>query len=148
MKKILLLTLALLLAACSAGSKSEFDSNLSKWQDAGVSHYSFELGIGCFCPYADVLPATVEVKDGEIVSMVSVKGEAILPGEMFYADFAEYGTIDKVFAKTKSALDSADKISIIYDSQYGFPSAVDIDYIELAMDDELSLYVNNFQVLE
>jgi len=148
MKKLLLITLALLLAACSAGSKSEFDSNLSKWQDAGVSHYSFELGIGCFCWYADVLPATIEVKDGEIVSMVLVNGEAILPGEMFYEDFARYGTIDNVFEATKSALDEADKIEITYDEQYGFPSKVSIDYIELAMDDELSLYVSSFQVLE
>jgi len=148
MKKILLLTLTLVLAACSAGSKSKFDSNLSKWQDAGVNHYSFELGIGCFCPYGDVLPATVEVKDGEIVSMVSVKGEEILLGEMFYEDFARYGTIEKIFEATKSALDSADKIEVTYDSEYGFPSAVSIDYIELAMDDELSLYVNNFKVLE
>jgi len=148
MKKILLLTIVSLLVACSAGSKSEFDSNLSKWHDAGVSHYSFELGIGCFCPYADVLPATVEVKNDEIVSMVSVKGEEILPGDMFYADFEQYGTIDKIFEATKSALDSADKIEITYDPEYGFPSEVSIDYIELAMDDELSLYVNNFQVLE
>ena len=148
MKKLILLTLAVFLTACSANSKSKFDSNLNKWQDAGVSHYSFELGIGCFCPYADVLPATIEVKDGKIVSMVSVKGEAILPGEMFYEDFANFGTIDEIFIRTQSALESADKISIAYDAEFGFPAVVTIDYITEAVDDELYLYVDNFQVLE
>ena len=67
MKKILLLVLSLLLVACSTAS--EYDQNLNKWQDADVAHYQFDLFIGCFCPFRDMMPLTIEVQNGEVVSI-------------------------------------------------------------------------------
>ncbi len=65
MKKLVLLILAIMLSACSAmQSKSEVDRARDKWQAANISHYRFNLFIGCFCVYTQDMPLIIEVKDG------------------------------------------------------------------------------------
>jgi hypothetical protein len=85
MKKITLLILALILTACSAGATTDFDKNLAKWNDANISHYRYQLFIGCFCPFAGDMPLTIEVKDGEIVSMTRFDGTPISETDPSYA---------------------------------------------------------------
>ena len=77
MKKIILLLLALMLTACSFGAPSELDKNRQTWQDAGITHYRFSLHIGCFCAFRDQMPLTVEVQNGEIVSMTYADGTLV-----------------------------------------------------------------------
>ena len=72
---IALLILTLTLSAC--GGKSELNKNRDKWDFSGVTHYRFELTISCFCPFMDMIPVTVEVKDGKIVSMTDVNGQPL-----------------------------------------------------------------------
>ena len=146
MKKIILVVLALILVACSAST--EYDQNLKQWQDAGVSHYRYDLVIGCFCPFYQDMPLTIEVKDGEVVSITSVDGTLLDESNPSYQYYLEYATIDLLFAELKSEIAEAEEITVAYDSQYGFPTEVSIDRIKLAMDDELSLQVTNFEVLE
>jgi len=76
MKKLTLLLLALILAACTAGGGTELSRNQSKWQDANITHYRFDVSVGCFCLFRSQMPMTVEVQNGEIVSMIDVNGEA------------------------------------------------------------------------
>jgi hypothetical protein len=60
----------------------------------------------------------------------------------------KYATIDRLFAELGSdAVRQADKLSVTYDSTYGFPSEATIDFIELATDDELYLSVAAFEPL-
>lgn len=148
MKKILLLTLAILMAACSVFSASEFDQNLSKWQDAGVSHYRYDLTIGCFCPFYQDMPLTIEVQNGEVVSIARTDGTLVDPSDPNYQYYEKYATIDRLFSELKSEMESAEEVKTTYDPQYGFPAEVSIDAIKLAMDDELALQVSNFEVLK
>ena len=149
MKKITLLLLTLILAACSAGGGTELSRNQAKWQDANISHYRFELGVTCFCPVGDIMPLTVEVQDGEVVSLVDVKGEAF-PATNPMSDLVlKYATIDRIFSELNSdSVQKADKLTVAYDPTYGFPSDVTIDFIELAADDELYLSVAAFEPLQ
>lgn len=148
MKKIILVLLALILAACSAGG-SELSRNQSKWQDADIAHYRFQLGVGCFCPVGDIMPLTVEVQDGEIVSIADVNGNDYPSTEPMSEFILKYATIDRIFSELGSEpVREADKLTVSYDPTYGFPVEVAIDYIELAADDELYLSVSGFEPIQ
>lgn len=146
MKKILLFMLTLLLVACSA--KTEYDQNLAKWQSADVTHYRFNLVIGCFCPFYQDMPLTVEVKDGEVISISRADGTLVESTDPNYQYYEKYATIDRLFAELASEMADADEVTVTYDAQFGFPADVSIDQIKLAMDDELALRVTNFEALQ
>ena len=146
MKKILLLVLSLILAACSTAS--EYDQNLKKWQDADVAHYQFDLFIGCFCPFRDMMPLTIEVLNGEVVSITQQDGTAVTENDPSYTYFVEVATVDRLFEKLNSSLNGgADEVLVTYDATYGFPVTISIDQIKEAIDDEIAYQVANFEVL-
>ncbi len=149
MKKIILLALALILTACSAGVSSEFDKNLTKWDDANIAHYRYTLFIGCFCAFMNDVPLTIEGKDGEVISMTTANGTLVSPTDSFYDVYESYSTIDRIFLKLEADLaGAADEVAVTYDSTYGFPVSINIDQIKEAIDDELSLQISDFEVLE
>jgi hypothetical protein len=146
MKKILLLALALLLVACSAAS--EYDQNLKKWQDADVAHYQFDLFIGCFCPFRSVMPLTIEVENGEVVSITQADGVFVTAADPSYELFISVATVEGLFAQLDSSQNGdADEVLVTYDATYGFPTSISIDQIKEAVDDEISYQVENFEVL-
>ena len=147
MKKLTLLLLVLILSACSVG-ETELSRNQNKWQDANITHYRFELTVGCFCPFRSQMPVTVEVQNGEIVSMIDVNGETLSTTDPMNEFIVKYATIDRLFSELASdSVQKADKLTVSYDPTYGFPSDVNIDFIELAMDDELHLSASAFEPL-
>jgi len=147
MKKITLLLLVLILSACSFGG-TELSRNQSKWQDAGITHYRFQLSVGCFCLFRSQMPMTVEVQDGEVVSMIDVNGEAFPMDDPMSEFVLKYATIDRLFSELGSdSVRDADHLTMSFDPTYGFPTEVAIDYIELAADDELYLSVSAFEPL-
>ena len=148
MKKLTLLLLALILAACTAGGGTELSRNQSKWQDANITHYRFDLSVSCFCLFRSQMPMTVEVQNGEIVSMIDVNGEAFPMDDPMSELVMKHATIDRLFSELGSdSVQEADHLTVSYDSTYGFPVEVAIDYIELAADDELYLSVSAFEPL-
>lgn len=148
MKKLTLLLLTLILSACSLGGNSELSLNQTKWQEANINHYRFQLGVSCFCPVGGLMPMTVEVLDGEVVSITDVNGEVFPATDPFSEFILKYATIDRLFAElgTKE-VQEADALSVTYDATYGFPADVTIDFMELAADDELYLSVAAFEPL-
>ncbi len=148
MKKMTLLLLALILAACSAIGGSELSRSQAKWQDAGISHYRFELSVSCFCLFRSQMPLTIEVKDGEIVSMTDVNGEAFPMDDPMSELVMKHATIDRLFSELGSdSVQKADRLTMRFDPTYGFPVEAAIDFIELAADDELYLSVSGFEPL-
>ncbi len=148
MKKLITIFIALVLTACSFGSQTELSRNQSKWQDAGITHYRFELSIGCFCAFRSQMPVTVEVQNGEIVSITAPDGSIVATDDPNYEYIARYATIDRLFSELGSdSVRDADKLTVSYDTTYGFPSEVSIDFIELAADDELYLSASAFEPL-
>ncbi|GAB4458057.1 MAG: hypothetical protein Kow0070_11150 [Anaerolineales bacterium] len=148
MKKMTLLLLALILAACSAAGGSELSRSQAKWQEAGITHYRFELSVSCFCLFRSQMPLTIEVKDGEIVSMTDVNGEAFPMDDPMSELVMKHATIDRLFAELGSdSVQKADRLTMRFDPTYGFPVEAAIDFIELAADDELYLSVSGFEPL-
>jgi hypothetical protein len=147
MKKIgiYLALLAILLSACTPRSRPDLERSRAQWQAAGISHYRFQLNVMCFCPFGQQMPLTVEVLDGQVVSMIYKDGTPVPESER--PAFTAYATIDDLFASTEDALQRADQIDVKYDAVYGFPAEVKIDFIKNAMDDELALSASEFEVL-
>jgi hypothetical protein len=149
MKKIILLLLALILAACSSVPKSEYDTNLDKWQNSGVTHYRFSLFVGCFCAFRDDMPLSIEVQNGEVVSMTYADGTPIPADDPQLEFLSRYATIDRLFSELKADLDgAADEVTVTYHATYGFPEQISIDRIKDAIDDELGLTVADFEVVK
>lgn len=146
MKKLILISLVFILAACSAGGAS---SDRQKWEDANISHYRFELTLSCFCAFRDQMPLTIEVQDGEVVSMTFADGQAVPTDDPNYEFYLTYGTMEKIFERIESAQTDpeAGEVTVTYDPTFGYPVDAAIDYIELAADDEMYLTVSGFAQL-
>jgi len=124
---------------------SELSSARSRWQTANIAHYRYNLNVSCFCAFVERMPLAIEVQDGRVLSMQYKDGTPVSAEERQM--FASYETLDKLFDFTAESQQKADSIKIAYDSTYGFPSSVEIDFIQQAADDELYLYVTGFQQL-
>ncbi len=149
MKKLILLTLIIILTACSAAAPTELEKNRQTWQDSGITHYRFSLNIGCFCAFRNQMPITVEVQNGDIISMTSPDGTLISATDPSYETFSRYATIERIFSELEAGLaGDADEVTVTYDPAHGFPSEIYFDYIKEAADDELSLTVSNFEALK
>ena len=84
----------------------------------------------------------MSVEDGAIESARLV-GTGELVNE---PNLSQYRTVERLFELLQGAIDSkADKFSIEYDSDLGYPLSGDIDYLERAVDDEFSFTVKNLQ---
>ena len=160
MKKLLLLILAIVLSGCAtianaSEPRSEVEQARDKWQAANISHYRFDLALGCFCAFRQDMPLVIEVKDGQVVSMEYQSGKEIEAGNLEY--FQRFATIDKLLdeiangfadqGNVDSAGKKADEIKVTYDETYGFPTQVSVDRIKEAIDDELGLTISNFEKL-
>jgi hypothetical protein len=156
MRKLLLLALTIVLSACTAianagGPKSEAEQARDKWQAANISHYQVNVDVSCFCAFRDEMPLIVEVKDGEVVSLKSATGKELNPSNLQY--YERYLTIDKLLNeiekgfKAADSENAADKVEVQYDETYGFPTTINIDFVEQAVDDELYITVSDFQQL-
>ena len=151
MKKLILIVMTLILAGCAAmgsalGNQSEIEQNKEKWQDAGISHYRYNLFISCFCVFTEDMPLIIEVQDGKVVSMEFQSGKEIDPS--LQELFDKYATIDRIFAEVEAGLNGgADNVVVKYDPTYGFPTEVTIDFEQQAADDEIYLTLSNFEEL-
>jgi hypothetical protein len=157
MKKLLLLVMVFVLSACAtianAGEpKSEVQQAREKWQAADISHYRFNVHITCFCVFTENMPLIVEVKNGEVVSMEYSTGNKIDP--QLLELFDRYVTVDRLFDGIEKGFEvagsdqgAADKVTVEYDATYGFPTKIDIDFVEEAIDDELYLAISDFEAL-
>ena len=141
----LFFVLVLILSAC--GSGSTFQQNQDKWEGQNINHYRFTVAVSCFCPFANV-NVTYEVQNGQVVNQ-SVQSSPDNPvDEAQVSDFYQsYNTIEKVFDYVDGAIKEADKTTIEYDSTYGFPNNITVDWIKPAIDDEMYLTISNFEVL-
>ena len=141
----LLFVLVLTLSACGGGST--FQQNQAKWESQNIDHYRYTIAVSCFCPFAFV-EVTYEVQNGQVVNQ-SIQASPDNPvDEAQVTDFYQpYNTIEKVFDYIGEAVRDADDTTIEYDPTYGFPTDVSIDWIELAIDDEIYLTLSNFEPL-
>ena len=142
---IFLIFLVMFLAACGPSQRPALVHNRSLWESQAIQHYRFDLRIGCNCPWYAMMPLTVEVQNGAVVSMVAKNGADITP----YLDtFRSHATIESLFDLVDSAISKrVYSLVVQYDPKYGFPASIVIDPSRMIMDDETGYYVTNLEVL-
>ena len=147
MRNILFILMAAVLTACASvgAASSYFDIARDKWQDAGISHYRFNVAISCFCIFTQDMPLIIEVQDGEVVSMEYASGNELDANSLEL--FNRYATVDRIFAELEKAHAEADSVTVEYDETYGFPTQVTIDFDQQAADEEIYLTISDFEAL-
>jgi hypothetical protein len=94
------------------------------------------------------MPLTVEVRDGQIVSMAAADGAQVLDTDPNYEFFAPHATIDLLFAELEKAVnDGADSVTVTYDATYGFPVEIAIDPDQQMADEEMYYSISGFEAL-
>jgi len=144
LKRFTVLLILFSLTACA--DKTTLMENQQKWATQNITHYKFGLTISCLCPWGGIQPFTVEVKDGQVISMTDKNGQPI-PAN-YAKTFNEAATVEKLFGILDSAIGKASQITVAYDIAYGFPKSIQIDYSKWVMDDEIGYYMENFEVLK
>ena len=101
-----------------------------RWKARGVPNYTMRFSRSCFCPRLG--PVTVTVVSGRVVSPAG-------------RDKAQVKTIDQLFTLILSG--EADRITVTYDPEFGYPRTVDADMILGAIDDEVRYRVSDYHPL-
>ena len=139
--------LALTTVGCTDAFGPEQDALAAaraRWAQTDASNYVFEFQRSCFCAPDFVRPVRIEVLDGVVNSAVYVDTEEPIP-----LPLTSVPTIDDLFDEIGDALEgTAFSVIADYDADMGYPTNVEIDYIENAIDDEMAFTVSSFQVLD
>jgi hypothetical protein len=86
----------------------------------------------------------IEVRDG-VVSAATYVDDGSPVGEEYRTDLP---TIEDLFEEIQDAIDrEAHSLSASYDADRGYPTAVAIDYIENAVDEEMAFNVYSLEPL-
>jgi hypothetical protein len=138
---------ALFFSGCGSGgalpAPSRLEDAQNRWRTASVSHYAFTLTRSCFCPPDSNGPVRIEVRNGSVVSITKPDGSTY-SGDYF----SRYDTVEELFGVVRDAqTQPASSLIDDYDPALGFPTRISIDYIALAVDDEVSYAIRDFNVL-
>ena len=114
-----------------------------KWVSSEISNYRFTLLRECWCYWGDV---EIEVLDNEKQSRIDAKSRESVKT---YGD-----TIDDLFAIILKEMQSnlRNKPDVIYsteyDSTFGYPLIIEIDYVHRMADNDITYTINNFEIIE
>ncbi len=148
MKKILLICALALCSGCEIfGDEKPTDELQAKrhlWEQASYSDYSYDVFVGCFCPFEGIFPATIVVRDDTIASAITIHNNTPVPADQLEA----VPTIPRLFDILEDAIEEADEIDIEYDTMVGYPVKASIDYYADAVDDEVFYEISNLAPLE
>jgi hypothetical protein len=134
------------LMALSEGGPEALDEAMALWNSSGVEAYTFEFQRLCYCTEEYRAPYVTTVESGAVVAVAYVNATMLEPeNELFQAAY----TVEGLFAMIQSALDKgAYSVVVEYNETYGFPESIYIDYNVMMADEEFSLVVNAFELLE
>lgn len=103
----------------------------SQWQDNQLSNYTLTYRQSCFCTGGI---HRITVTNGVIsdVALVDDNGNVLMtiPAE----EYVNYYTVDGLFDLVAKIDQSADKLSVEYDSVLGYPSVIDVDPVAYQCD--------------
>lgn len=131
-----------LMAACGVTEPESWDDRLLDleqarvlWAETGPDSYRYHYFRGCFCA-APVGHFVVTVTDGTVTAAVTDPGGESVPE----ATLPELYTVEDLFDVVENAIGrEVDGFQVEYDPEYGFPTLIDLDPYENAIDDELRI---------
>ncbi len=118
----------------------DFLNNQTLWQDNNFENYVVDFQRICFCLPDFTQAATLTVENQNLTDATYLNGGAV--SRDIYDNFL---TVDKAFELIQEAFNrDSDEVRIVYDSIYGFPINVFIDYDKRMADEELVFKFSNF----
>jgi hypothetical protein len=131
---ICLVALSSFIFARSDDAQKRLTENRRKWSSKAVKNYQYDFQRICFCVPAYTKPVKITAREGVAAQIEHADtGEAVDK-----AKFELYYTVAELFDYIQAAIDKkAHSIKVVYDDELGYPTSVEIDYIENAMDDEM-----------
>lgn len=130
-------TLGSSLVVLSAPTIATVREQQALWQSQGIMTYQFVYQKLCFCPPPNSA-VRLTVLDEQLVAAHDVVTGAPV-GRSRWSDFA---TVDELFNILLAAeAGGADSMQVSYDPVRGYPTRIAIDYIEEAIDDEVTYLV-------
>ena len=124
------------LSACDnpMGPDDDLEEARQKWSRQGFDSYRFTVSQLCFCGPDVRGTFRVVIQRGQVASVTDAQtGEPRTPHP------AVPLTVEALFQKIEDAIDEdADEIDVRYDPALGYPQEIAIDFIENAIDDEVT----------
>ena len=126
--------------AVLARAQVELDKHRTLWEQVGSPDYTYEYYVGCLCLAALGQTVTVTVTNGEAESGVYAgSGLPVVLGSRYFH------TIDSLFHMIQRAItNEAERITVSYSSEFGYPTNIAIDYIANATDTGYSVSANAY----
>lgn len=116
----------------------ELEAREALWDSVGPDSYEYGVERLCFCPVEYLGPARVRVEKGVVVERVYVESGLAVPDDVA----PSFPSVDGLFELLRSAYEEdAHEIRVTYDPVLGAPVDFWIDYIEMAVDEELGMRV-------
>ena len=115
-------------------AQKRLTENRRKWAEKAIKSYQYEFERICFCPPAVTKRVKLTVRDGAVENVQQADtGEAVDKSK-----YELYLTVEGLFDYIQAAIDKkAHSVNVAYDPELGYPTSVDVDYIEHAVDDEI-----------
>ncbi len=127
---------------------NELNANRQLWESSQVKNYSWNERLSCFC--GGILERDIFVVN-DVKDRVEYDDSNVPPqvdrDELYVSIFNQSKTVDEAFDFIESLLgQDVASLSIEYDTVYGFPTIISIDYIENAIDDEIGYIYTDFNI--
>jgi hypothetical protein len=123
----------------------QLDQAWARWEAQGYNTYSYEVVQSCFCarPVAGHRIVVV-VRDGAVISASLADTGELLPPSTWHL----IPTVDALFLTVSDAIhDGADDLEVRYDAGLGYPRLIAIDWLEDAVDDEVTISADGLRPL-
>ena len=133
--------------AVLARAQVELDKHRTLWEQTGSPDYTYEYYLGCLCLASTGQTLKVTVTNGEVES-ATYAGSGMMgkPGDTpVFQGPPIYHTIDSLFHLVQRAItDEAERITVSYSSEFGYPTIIAIDYIANATDTGYAVTANAY----
>ena len=129
---VLLLGVAGAAAAVEPGAADEVAAARAIWEQSEINSYEITYRVLCFCPVIE--DVTVRVVDREI--------QSVSPEPGFVGPYSVDGLYEQM---EEWIAEDVASLQLEFDPVTGVPSRISVDIIELAVDDELTIEIIDFE---
>jgi hypothetical protein len=121
----------------------ELAQNQQRFHATVGTTYRVTFENNCFCPVEVLSPVRLTVRDGSITEVTPISDGTAVPR----AQWRAYRTVDDVFTEIATGMSrGARRVAAEYDSRYGYPRDVLIDY-QMAADAFVGFRLRDLETL-
>jgi|GEM_PF-1310427 len=114
------------------------------WATRSVNSYRYRLQYLAFAPRDLTVPVVIEVRNGTPVSITPDDPEVTVDPNFF----SRVDTVEELFDEIERVIETDPAtITVEYAPDFGYPQRLSVDQIEMAVDDEFTYTITDFEFL-